>query len=176
MRLEVYSLATIGNGTLAAMPCPVIGADGADPFAAMAKRGFRHLVSLLEPGEAHRLGLADEAGLARAQSLDFTAYPIPDLGIPQSLADFAQLTFTIQQQVNAGVNTLVHCRAGIGRSGLVAAGVLLQAGLGLEQSLQQISERRSARVPETRAQHDWLRNRFLPLLQQKATDTAAVER
>ncbi len=172
MHLEIYRLATIGNGILAAMPCPIIDSTGSEPFAGIAKQGFRHVVSLLEAGEARQLGLEAEGELVRAQSLEFTAFPIPDLGLPPSLPDFAQLTLEIWQQVNAGTSTLVHCRAGVGRSGLVAAGILLQAGLDLEPSLRQISACRGARVPETPAQLDWLQNRLRPYLQQQPAAAA----
>jgi protein-tyrosine phosphatase len=50
----------------------------------------------------------------------------------------------------------VHCRAGIGRSGLFAAGMLLYAGMDAEQAFAHVGKMRGLRVPETLDQHNWL--------------------
>ena len=48
------------------------------------------------------------------------------------------------------------CFAGIGRSTLVAAALLVRAGLALPEALALISESRGITVPDTSAQHRWL--------------------
>lgn len=60
------------------------------------------------------------------------------------------------KQVDMGNNTLVHCHAGIGRSGLMAAGILLHCDLSPQQAFAHVSKVRGIRVPETRHQEDWL--------------------
>jgi protein-tyrosine phosphatase len=48
--------------------------------------------------------------------------PIPDGGVPSRSA-LAQLVTTIIQHAQAGQHTVIHCYAGIGRTGLVLAAV-----------------------------------------------------
>ena len=62
------------------------------------------------------------------------------------------------KQIDAGANLLVHCHAGIGRSGLLAAGILLHCNLNPQQAFAHVSKMRGVRVPETPEQEDWLIN------------------
>ena len=124
---EMYKVATMGNGFLAVMACPTLDAEAPASVANIARLGIKLVVSLLEPGEARTLGLEGERLEARAHGMEFISFPIPDMGLPASVTEFASITKTLFAQVNDGSNTLVHCRAGIGRSGLLTAGVLLHA-------------------------------------------------
>ncbi len=53
-----------------------------------------------------------------------------------------------------GLNTVIHCRADIGRTGVVAAGVLLHCGFEPQESIEHISKCRGAAVPDTQEQID----------------------
>lgn len=152
----MYKVGTMGAGFLAIMACPTIDAAEPASVANIAKLGIKLVVSLLEPGEARTLGLEGERLEVKAHGMEFVSFPIPDMGLPASVLDFASLTKTLFAQVNAGSNTLLHCRAGIGRSGLLAAGVLLHAGMKAEEAFTYVSKMRGIRVPETPDQHDWL--------------------
>ena len=88
--------------------------------------------------------------------MGFVSFPIADMGTPGSVEEFADLTHTLFRRIDSGINTLVHCRAGIGRSGLFAAGMLLHAGMDAEQAFAHVTRMRGLRVPETRDQHAWL--------------------
>ena len=65
----------------------------------------------------------------------------------------------LAQRVAAGKTVVVHCRAGIGRSSLMAAVTLmrLEPGLGADAAAQRISHARGLDVPETTAQKKWLK-------------------
>ena len=149
-------MAEIGNGFLGIMARPTADDNAAAAFADIAASGIKQVASLLEEAEAQQLGLGQEAALCRAHQLRFAAFPIPDFGVPGSLEGFAAFTSELCCDIAKGINTAVHCRAGIGRSGLTAAGVLLQAGMEPEEAFRTISEARGASVPETQEQHDWL--------------------
>jgi protein-tyrosine phosphatase len=153
---EMYKVGTMGAGFLAVMACPTIDAAEPASIANIAKLGIKLVVSLLEPGEARTLGLEGERLEVKAHGMEFVSFPIPDMGLPASVLDFTSLTKSLFAQVNAGSNTLLHCRAGIGRSGLLAAGVLLHAGMNAEEAFAYVSKMRGIRVPETPDQHDWL--------------------
>jgi len=62
----------------------------------------------------------------------------------------------IYQQISEGINTVVHCRAGIGRTGMVTAGILLHDGMAPEEAFELISEKRGITVPDTEEQRQWV--------------------
>ena len=152
----MYKVGTMGHGFLAIMACPTIDPEAPASISNIAGLGINLVVSLLEPGEARTLGLDGERLEVKAHGMEFISFPIPDMGLPASVTDFASLTKALFAQVNAGSNTLVHCRAGIGRSGLLSAGVLLHAGMSPVEAFTYVSNMRGIRVPETPDQHDWL--------------------
>ena len=156
MKAEMYKIGTIGKGFLAIMARPSLEANEAASVDNIARLNINLVVSLLEPSEARLLGLDAEREQVKALAMQFVSFPIPDMGLPPSVSDFAHLTKMILKQVNAGVNTLIHCHAGIGRSGLMAAGILLHCDLDPHQAFAHVSKMRGVRVPETHEQEDWL--------------------
>lgn len=164
LQAEMYKVGTMGDGFLAIMACPSIEADAPASIANIARLGIRMVVSLLEPTEARNLGLENERLEVKAYEMGFKSFPIPDMGLPASVEDFTQLTQMLFTQVNAGINTLVHCRAGIGRSGLMAAGVLLHTGMDAEKAFDYVSKMRGIRVPETPEQHEWLVSNYQEII------------
>lgn len=158
MRPTFYKVELIGSGFLAVMARPVSGEWADDEFSGLYESGIRRIVSLLEPHEAYGLGLADEKGLCEKHGLEFVSYPIPDRGLPPTVHGFAGLTRSIYHESAGGQCTVVHCRAGIGRTGLVAAGVLLHAAFNVDEAFAHISQKRGVDVPDTDEQRDWLRS------------------
>jgi protein-tyrosine phosphatase len=132
--------------------------EQSDPASVVniSRLGINLVVSLLETNEARTLGLDAERELLKALGMDFVSFPIPDMGIPTSVEEFASLSKMLLKQVDSGVNTLVHCHAGIGRSGLMAAGILLHCDLDPKQAFAHVSKMRGIRVPETSQQENWL--------------------
>ncbi len=154
---------TMGKGFLAVMACPTTDAEASASIANIAQLGIRQVVSLLEPAEVRNLGLEAERLEVMACDMGFISFPIPDLGLPPSIEDFSQISQMLFTQISAGITTLVHCRAGIGRSGLLAAGVLLHTGLDVEQAFAHVSRKRGIRVPETPEQYAWLATHYAAL-------------
>ena len=151
-----FIIDSIGKGFLAVMAHPAREGDAAMMIRDLAAQGVRQVVSLLDADEARELGLEHEAELVHQQSMDFVSFPIPDMGLPRSVEDFASLSNNLFHQVEVGINTLIHCRAGIGRSGLLASAVLLHGGRNVQQAFVRVSHMRGCRVPETPQQGDWL--------------------
>jgi protein-tyrosine phosphatase len=151
-----YEIELIGSGFLAVMAKPVAGEWIEDEFSGLAKSDLRQVVSLLEDHEAFEVGLNDEARLCEQYGLKFVSYPIVDRGLPATVAGFAEFTKRLYHEVAGGLNTVIHCRAGIGRTGLVAAGVLLHAAFDVDEAFKHISDRRGVEVPDTDEQRHWL--------------------
>ena len=156
MQAEMYKVGTIGKGFFAIMARPSLEQSDPASVVNISRLGIKLVVSLLETNEARTLGLDAEREEVRGLGMDFVSFPIPDMGIPTSVEEFAGLSKMLLKQVDAGVNTLVHCHAGIGRSGLMAAGILLHCDLDPKQAFAHVSKMRGIRVPETSQQENWL--------------------
>jgi protein-tyrosine phosphatase len=118
--------------------------------------GLDVVVSLLEKEEAAQLELAHEGTAAESQKVRFISFPIPDRGVPVSTQAALSLLRNIAEALEEGKNVAVHCRQGIGRSGLIAAGVLMTSGIGVEKAIEIVSAARGQTVPETPAQVRWI--------------------
>lgn len=152
---EVYKVASIGRGWLAVMAKPVAGEWIGDEFSGIARLGVSAMVSLLERHEVRELGLGDAPALCAARGMAFTSFPIADRGLPPSPAVFA-LVREIGRRIEEGTNTVIHCRAGIGRTGLLAAAVLVRHGHTPEAAFRLVSAARGVQVPDTAEQYDWV--------------------
>ena len=164
MPVEMYKIGSMGEGFVAIMARPSLEANAAASIINIARLGIRQVVSLLEPSEARSLGLDAEREKVKAHAMDFISFPIPDMGLPPSVEDFALLSKKLFNQVNAGVNTLIHCQAGIGRSGLLVAGILLHCDMDPQQAFAYASRMRGIRVPETPEQEKWLDSNYATIL------------
>jgi protein-tyrosine phosphatase len=153
---DIYDLELIGSGSVSVMAKPVAGEWIDDEFSGISKHGITRIISLLERSEAYEVGLKDEEIYAEKHQLEFVSYPIPDRGLPSSINEFSRFTKDLYQSAAKGNNIVIHCRAGIGRTGIVAAGVLLHCGFTAEQAFKHISEKRGVSVPDTPEQENWV--------------------
>ena len=127
----------------------------AEQMAAYRRAGMDHLVSMLETEEAAALGLAQEARHCEAAGMAFHTHPIVDFGLPD-LASFTALTRQIAAWLAEGQGVGVHCRGGIGRSGMVTAGVLIIQGQTPANSIATVSAARGLATPDTVEQGNFL--------------------
>lgn len=153
---SIYSVATIGQGKLSVMAKPVVGEWVDEEFGAIANRGVTQIVSLLEVSEAYDLGLDKESLYSERHGIDFRNFPIPDRGLPSSVARFRDFCVAVHTEISRGAHVVVHCRAGIGRTGLVAAAILLREGRDVESAFSQVSKSRGVEVPDTPEQYQWI--------------------
>lgn len=151
-----YVVEQIGSGFLAVMARPVPGEWIAEEFAGISSFGIDRVVSLLEPDEALDIGLGDEEEYCKQNGMEFVSYPIADRGLPDSVVEFSKFTHMLYESTGRGISTVVHCRAGIGWTGIVAAGVLLQAGFEPDEAFQHIAKARGMSVPDTDEQRAWI--------------------
>ncbi len=114
------------------------------------------VVSLLEPQEELDLDLKDEAKEARDAGLEFISFPIPDRQVPESEHRLARTLDKLEHSLSSGTRVLIHCRQGVGRSGLVAACLLVKKGLSPGAAVEILTAVRGVPVPETEVQRDWI--------------------
>ncbi|GLW56965.1 protein-tyrosine phosphatase family protein [Kitasatospora phosalacinea] len=154
MRPTLFTIERPGPGRLSTMARPRGGDWLADELAALAALGVTELVSALTAAECAELGLTAEAECARAAGLRFTAVPVPDRTVP-ALAEVLPVVDELAQRLAAGGHLVVHCRAGIGRSSLLAASVLIRSGADPDDTWARIARARGLAVPDTAEQRAW---------------------
>lgn len=143
-------------GRIAILPRPR-GGDWLERDVAEWKRdGIDVVVSLLTADENRDLELDGEGGELRNAGLEFVSFAIEDRGVPQDSDAFGELAQSLAGKLNVGKNIGVHCRQGIGRSGLLAAAVLLAEGIELDRALKLAASTRGIAVPETSEQRRWI--------------------
>jgi len=128
-----------------------------DEARGWCRAGLDVVISLLEDQEAAELELAHERDFAESQNVHFISFPIPDRGVPASVSAALSLLKVVTEALESGKNVAVHCRQGIGRSGLVAAGALVASGVPVEKALDVVCAARGRPVPETPVQLQWIR-------------------
>jgi protein-tyrosine phosphatase len=144
------------RGRLLIVPRPRGGDWLADDVAAWRRDGVDIVVSLLTPEEAGELGIADEEAACRANEVGLVSFPIPDRGVPESREAALDLLHRLDAALSDGKTVAVHCRQGIGRSAMIAAGLLVLAGFEPAAAIQHVQAARGLPVPETPEQREWI--------------------
>jgi protein-tyrosine phosphatase len=114
------------------------------------------VVSLLTDAEIGEFGLAEEAAACAAAGLEFVAVPVPDRGVPSSHEAFGEVVVRLSDLIAAGRKVGIHCRAGIGRSAMLAAGLLIALGLSPNDAFERVRAARGLPVPDTPEQKAWV--------------------
>jgi protein-tyrosine phosphatase len=156
MRKELYWVDGSWRGKLAMAARPRGGDWVRDDLANWKRAGVDTVFSLLTPEEEKDLDLMDESGDARTLGMEFVSFPIPDRQIPKSDASWGQVLEKVDAILSDGKNVVVHCRQGIGRSGLASACLLVRRGMSPGAAVEVISAARGVPVPETAEQRDWI--------------------
>lgn len=127
-----------------------------DEISGWRRAGIDAVLSLLTNEEEHDLDLKTEKTVAKAHGMKFISFPIPDRQVPDSEAEMASTLEILDAALSSGKNVVVHCRQGIGRTGLVAACLLVSKGLPPENAVEMLTTARGAPVPETPEQRRWI--------------------
>lgn len=152
----IYTVARDLPGTLSTMPAPAGGVELDDSVADLAAEdGVDVLVSLLPPHQAAALELEEEESAATRAGLTFRSFPIADFGVPER-APAEEFLRVVSQDLEQGKHVAVHCWAGVGRSSLIAASLLVRRGTAPETAWEQIAAARGVPVPETDEQRSWV--------------------
>ena len=116
-------------GKLAGMPRPGLLSDEAGDLAVLQALGVRHLVSLTRE--------AVDAARLSARGIVGEHFPIAEPAA-LNLPDACNLCRRISAWMDAAQPTVVHCRAGLTRTGLILACVLVTRGLTAERAVREL--------------------------------------
>ena len=145
---------------LALTSCPIRTIDLNEQVATWRDAGVEVVASLLELREADDYGVAKESTICETFGIEFLSFPIPDHGIPRSEQDAALLIDRIHASLIADKAVAIHCYAGIGRTGIIAACVLNQIGIPVSDVFDLLHVSRGCVMPESYEQREWVK-RFI---------------
>jgi protein-tyrosine phosphatase len=128
-------------------------AIGPDHAAAMARCGATTVVCLVEEYELSDRYPQYVEWLHAHRGDDVVWFPIHDLHAP-SLSAAELLLADLHTRLGRGEHLLVHCAAGIGRTGTIAACLLIELGMHRDDALALVASCRPMAGPEVGAQND----------------------
>lgn len=145
------------EGRIGLVRCPGIryGSDPVSDLDALRAWGAAALVTLMEPQELHRFGFAALGARAEAMGLEWHHLAIRDMGAPDDLFE-QRWTHTgprLRRLLRDGKHIVLHCMAGLGRSGMIAARLLVELGGSPDNAIRSVRAARPGAI-QSPAQED----------------------
>jgi ADP-ribosyl-[dinitrogen reductase] hydrolase len=170
--LQIYAVDVPGSGGQIGMAvCP-----GKDEYAGLGippgpwKRdlkidlqvihdwGAQALVSLIEDYEFELLGVPELPEMTRSLGIRWFHLPIVDLDIPD--VRFEEEWETAGKELRRiladGARVVLHCRGGLGRTGTIAARLLVEFGMDPRAAIAKVRQARPGAI-QTREQEEYVR-------------------
>ena len=133
-----------------------------DDMKAIKAFGAVALVTLMPDSELQSLLVSPDQMRRKASELGVEWYqlPIPDAGIPDE--DFehswAGAGMRLRALLKDGHNIVIHCKGGLGRTGTIAARLLIEFGADPRTAIQSVREARPGAI-ENSLQERYVRGR-----------------
>ncbi len=165
----IFTLEVPGRpGVIGLAPCPGIRLDASKrgniqktlkrDIAAFLDWGATGVVTLNETEELNGLGLENLGNELQMAGFWWRHLPIVDMNVP--VASFEETWRVEGQQITAslaaGERVIIHCLAGLGRTGMIAARLLVDMGVPPETAIVDVRRVRP-RAIQTTAQEDYVR-------------------
>ena len=159
----------LANGAMLGM-CHCPGRSGVDgsgrhwardltqDLASIQAWGASTVLSLIESHEFSRLGVPGFSQAIGQTSLRWLHLPITDMQTPSQATRSAwrEQGATLTQALTQGERVVVHCAAGLGRTGMLVAKLLVLQGMPAEEAIAQVRAARPGTI-ETEAQAEWVK-------------------
>ncbi|MFN4098941.1 MAG: protein phosphatase [Pararhodobacter sp.] len=152
MAFTIASL-SLRAGTLALCPLPATIAER----RALAAFAPDLVVSMTESAEMEELGAGDLPRWLKAKRLRWVHFPVADFQAPREGADWSVVSVPAAQLLDWGGTVMLHCRGGLGRSGMVALRLMIESGEDPALALARLRAARPGAV-ETEPQLAWARS------------------
>jgi protein-tyrosine phosphatase len=121
--------------------------------------GTEAVVTLLEDFEMEMLHITTLPALLLKRGIEWHHLPIRDVDIPDSLFEEKWLESgqRLRKILSCGGKILLHCRGGIGRTGTIAARLLVESGFEPAEAIARVRRARPGTI-ETTAQERYVLN------------------
>ena len=153
-----FSTIPIGHGLIGLTICP--GKKGASIYGgdwdrdldsdieAIAHWGASALVTVMTTDELSYLQVGDLGRCVVDHNMAWYQIPIPDLQAPncKTLEQWDYIKGKIHTRLNQTEKILIHCRGGLGRSGTLAANLLMDTGFTPEAAIDLVRAARPGAI------------------------------
>jgi len=123
--------------------------------------GANGLVCLLEPHELDMHRISNLGAEVESRGMWYKHLPIVDMGVPdQPFEDtWAVEGERIRHALRIGERVVFHCYAGLGRTGMIAARILVELGMDHEEAINEVRSTNRRRI-QTKGQSNYVRRCF----------------
>jgi len=155
-RWRFDSLTLPGTGArIGLCPCPGRGGPLAQDLGRLRGWGAEALVTLVEDHELAALGVTSIQAEVEALAMRWWHLPIRDMSIPDEAFEASWRTTgpALHALIRDGFSVALHCHGGYGRTGTIAARLLVEMGSSPESAIARVREVRppSIETPEQEA-------------------------
>ena len=125
---------------------------------ALRSAGVRRLMLLIQDHELARWGDPGLVEIAAQAGIEVIRHPMPDGGVPASAAAMDVIVSEIDEERARGGGVAVACLGGVGRTGTVAACVLVRAGYDPDDAIAKVRATRNPYCVESPNQQAFVRD------------------
>jgi ADP-ribosyl-[dinitrogen reductase] hydrolase len=134
--------------------------------AAVVKWGATIWLNLMEDNDLRAVKLDPElfANTVRSNHMTYIHFPIIDQGVPDAQSEIRwknEISPLLKQYLERGEKLFIHCRGGLGRTGIIAAKLLIDLGEAMpDEAILLVRQARQYTI-ETQVQEDWVRDQWV---------------
>lgn len=120
--------------------------------------GANFLITFVEQSELRELNITDISSAAQKLGITWYHLPIGDMGCPDDSFDpkWLKIRNDLHACLKIGGRVALHCKGGWGRSGTIAARLLIEFGHPADEAIAMVRTGRGPEAIETKIQEDYL--------------------
>jgi ADP-ribosyl-[dinitrogen reductase] hydrolase len=103
------------------------------------------------------------ANTVRSNNMTYIHFPIIDQGVPDAEGEVRwknEISPLLKQYLERGEKLFIHCRGGLGRTGIMAAKLLIDLGEATPDEAILLVRQARPHTIETQVQEDWVRDQL----------------
>jgi len=146
-----------GKGCIGMSACPGRHSHSSltEDIQSIADWGASVVVTLMQIDELNRLGVSTLSAMVQSHNMLWLHRPIIDYSIPDNVfeAQWQETLITLRNALANNGRVFVHCRGGLGRTGLVVARLLIEYGWSPSAAIQCVRAVRPGSIETTEQEH-----------------------